>query len=162
MKEFIERLKSLSYPTDSIPCNRVANSDKYPYLLPVVPFSMVSLRNQLKLAGITLRVKPEKFTTEESAAKPYWIVFRLGQKNMAPSEIKLPSHESALNLSEGIALAIHYPEILKKQSIDLVGSKYGNECVPTIYKWNGKINLSAICEDIRDKMCGPAIKLKEW
>ena len=159
MKIFIDRLKSLNYPIKNLPENHINFNEKYPYFLPVIPLKNVSLKEQLKLAKIILRVKFEKFLKEDSSY-PYWIAFRLGEKDTALSQLKLLKNESGLNLAEGIALAIHYPQILDNRSVDLISSKYGEECVPTIYKWDGKINLSAICGDVRDEMCGPAIKKK--
>ena len=59
-----------------------------------------------------------------------------------------------LNIMEGVWLSAMHPELLDRHSIDLIGSKYSIECIPTIYKWGNSVHLSAICPDVSDMMCG--------
>lgn len=88
-----------------------------------------------------------------------------GKENKGTSPIKTLKHlqngERGLNLIESILFAVAYPEVLKDHAIDVLGSKYGKECIPTLFQWKDRKYLSAICPDVHDKMCGAPIVISE-
>ncbi|MDD5254051.1 MAG: DUF5701 family protein [Candidatus Nanoarchaeia archaeon] len=131
----------------------------------VIPPSMIKVEKQILLSGIEPKVDLTKISSIKTKEKPYWIYFQDGSKNRGKSPSfcrkNLSKKERGLTLVEGISLYIQYPSILDKQSVDLIGSTYGKECTPTIYKWAGKVMISAICSDISDAMCGSATCIKE-
>ena len=129
-------------------------------LLPVfvIPESMISVTKQLQHAKIACKILLEHIHTKgKRRSKPYWILVNPGYKNKGKSPraviSALRSSERGLTLVEGIALAAQYPEVLRSHAIDLLGCTYRKDCTPTIYYWNRKTMLSAICSDVSDSMC---------
>lgn len=84
-------------------------------------------------------------------------------RGIPPSSMKSEFKEDTrgLTLQEGLWLTLLYPFVLNNQAIDLVGSIYSIECVPTIYKWGDKKYLSAVCPDVSDNMCGAPVVERE-
>ena len=101
-------------------------------------------------------VHEAKLNVPDHRREPYWIRIQDGSKlcGCRPSDDILEEGERGLTVTEGIALALHHPEVLADHSIDLLASSYGSECTPTIYAWEGRVMLSAICSDVSDPMCG--------
>ena len=128
---------------------------RYPLLVFVVPESVVPLRAQIERTGIVLMVVEEKLTLDTERSEAYWIRIDTSRnRGIRPSEVVFSEGERGLTLAEGIALAAQYPDMLRERSFDLLGSGYGSECTPTIYAWEGRVMLSAICSDVSDAMCG--------
>jgi len=111
---------------------------------------------------IIVKVPFNKFVLPKEISRLKLIQIDNGSKRKGWSPIKAKKsfgkRKRGLNLIEGLWLVVLYPKILNDHAIDLVASRYGKECVPTIYKWKNKIYLSAICPDVSDSMCGaPAV-----
>ena len=142
----------------SIPEPKIKTSKDFNKILLVIP--MIDLKKQLELTNIKLNVNINKININNTHTKPYWIIFQDGSKNRGKSPNfcldNLNNNEKGLNIIEGISMYLQYPEVVDDHSVDLIGSKYGNECNTTIYKWNDKVMISAICSDISDSMCGSA------
>lgn len=86
------------------------------------------------------------------------ITIKTKHRGVAPSMMRQKlKNKRGLTTEEGIWLASLYPGVLGHQAIDLLGSIYSLECIPTIYKWGDKSYLSAVCPDVSDKMCGAPV-----
>ena len=129
--------------------------EAYPLVVSVTPESLVPLNVQLERAGIALMVHEEKLSSTLVREEPYSIRVNASKnRGVRPSDVAFEKGERGLTLAEGIALVTQYPEVIADHSIDLVASRYGAECTPTIYSWDGRVMLSAICSDVSDAMCG--------
>lgn len=137
-----------------------APHEDYPLIVSVTPESLVPLSEQLERAGIVLMVHEEKLKSTLVREEPYSIRVNASKnRGVRPSDVTFENRERGLTLAEGIALVTQYPEVIAEHSIDLVASSYGAECTPTIYAWNGRIMLSAICSDVSDAMCGAPVTI---
>lgn len=137
------------------------NSDNHSIL--VLPRASVDWSVQLEEYGIECQLLMENFSNISERKIPYILTFEISElTGISPNDARKATEKGkrGLNIEEGIALAYQHPELLEDRSIDLIASKYKSECTPTIYKWNGKIRLSAICSDVADPMCGPAFVRK--
>lgn len=148
-----------------VPRINVNPTKQFNKLLLAIPSNLIDLKNQLKLSKIQLNINLNKIkNTFVESKNPYWIIFQDGSKNRGKSPISCIQHlnrnERGLSVIEGIAMHIQYPNIVKDHSVDLIGSKYGRECILTIYHWKRKVMISAICSDVSDYMCGAATCLK--
>lgn len=120
------------------------------------------LKKLLDFNKIVVRVPLIKFNLKNCNPRPRILTVHDGSQRVgqSPSEAK-NFQNRGLRLIEGLWLITFYPEILKNHSIDLVESVYSKECIPTIYLWDDAINLSAICPDVSDSMCGAPYVLEE-
>lgn len=123
-----------------------------------------SLKALIKKHMIDLKIPWNKFKqTTHYNARIMLIEDGSMWRGYAPLQVKdiIKGKSRGLDLFEGISLAILYPEILQHHSLDLIESQYGHECIPTLYYWNDRVNLSAICPDVSDNMCGAPTVIKE-
>lgn len=129
------------------------------YTLKVIPLQSI---NELSLLlaenSIIARLPLKKFIIKKNYRETYTIevldshIFRGKSPSYRMAQLA-KKRKRGLTLEEGIALAIQHPEVLDEHAIDMVGSGYGLECIPTVYKWDGQTYLSAICPDVRDIYC---------
>lgn len=130
----------------------------------IIPHNTIPIEKQLQEAKVSPLLPLEKYKKLSKQKKPYLIYFKDGEKNRgkSASQVKtnLQKSERGMLLEEGIALAMQYPQIINIFAIDLVGSLYSIECIPTIFSWKNKNFLSAICPDVKDTGCTVLICLK--
>jgi hypothetical protein len=113
------------------------------------------LKNLISVNNINVRVPFAKFKVNSYNPTPRILSIHDGKdrKGKTPCEGKKFKYRG-LTLIEGLWFITYYPEVLQDHSLDLLETTYSIECVPTLYYWGNTVNLSAICPDVSDSMCG--------
>jgi Mrp family chromosome partitioning ATPase len=159
--KLLKRLRITNIPTATI----TVPKSKGMAILVYYPQNKKELRDLIRLSKVKVALDFNKY--KFSLPKKRWKVIFVtsGSENVgkSPSSVskRLSAPRRGLTIVEGLWLYIAHPEILKKHAIDILGSKYGGECVPTLFQWKNHVYLSAICPDVRDKMCGAPVVLGE-
>ncbi len=117
------------------------------------------LRRQIRRLGLRSRLQLEKFHNvglRQLGTYNIRIVIAEGFRDTAPSARLEKMHKNkrrGLTLLEALALVEHSPDVLRAFSLDIIHSRYGKECIPTLYEWGGIRYLSAICPDTHEMSC---------
>lgn len=114
-----------------------------------------------KHAKIQTFLSIEKYKLKKKRKNIALLYIKVDYNNLGFTPSSAKRMGKGLNIIDGLWTSLFIPNLLKKQAIDLIESKYSIECIPTIYSWKDKTFLSAVCPDVSDKMCGAPLVMKE-
>ena len=120
--------------------------------------SKTMLHQLIEAAKIQIDLPLEKYHSQDTADAHLSFLYvedGTARKGHRPSEV--PVSGRGLSLYEGLWMIAENSDVLNDHAIDLIADRYSIECIPTLYKWDDQIHLSAVCPDVQDTMCGAPI-----